>query len=235
MLFRSPGTPITIAPNTSTQEQCVIIAVSSDSVKTYFQYDHTDASSLGTQPFVTCSSVVGHPADLCVTAFDSVFVAGDPNNPHVLYQSKNGRPESFPVIELDTGIAKQINVGSPSNPIMAITEFNGQIVCLNLENIYTVPVFLGQMQSPIETTCNRGLYARYAWCKVENEIWFLAYDGIYSWSGGQAVKRSEAIDPLFKGFQCGPYAPIDLTDIPYATGPHGEQYPAAKDIITMVY
>jgi hypothetical protein len=209
--FLRVGSTLTIAPNTSKQETAYVIAVSPVTITAYFQYDHTDAATLGTSVFVSCDAVCAQPARFTVAAFDAVFCAGDQNNPHVLYKSKNGRPEAFPVEEFNTGVFDQINVGSPSNAIMNITEFNGEILCMNLEKLYLVAVFEGQMQSPVETLAERGLYGSMAWCRAQNEIWYLGYDGIYSWSGGRAVKRSEAIDPLFHGYTIGPYEPIDLT------------------------
>lgn len=202
------GSPLTISPNQKTTEQSAIAqVVSSSKILLYLQNDWSTAYGtppISGAPFVTCSYVVGQPCNLALAALDSVFLAGDPNNPHVLYKSKNGRPESFPIVELDTGNAEQINVGSPSNPIINITEFNGQILCMNLEALYIVQVFLGAMQAPLETPSQRGLYSQWAWCKVENELWFLSYDGIYAWSGGAAVKKSEAIDTLFQGITTPP-------------------------------
>lgn len=180
-------------------------------IRVFTQYTHYS------NDFVEVDAITGQPCRLGCEAQDSMFLAGDPNNPHILYKSKSGNPEAFPVVELDTGIADQINVGSPSNPIMAVTEFSGDIICLNLSNIFVVTLFAGAMQNPQETPANRGLYGNWAWCKADNEIWYCSYDGIYSWAGGQSVKRSEKIDPLFKGVTIGPYHPIDLTNLQYVT------------------
>jgi hypothetical protein len=189
-------------------EETVIIGswVSSSSVKVWLQNDQT---GLGYNA-IYASSAVGIPANLAVLSQESIFVAGDPNSPHTLYKSKRGRPDAFPVVELDTGISCQISVGSPSDPIMALTEYGGSVICLNLDHIYVVQVFGQQMQEPIEAPATRGLVGNYAWCKTDNEIWYLGYDGVYSWAGGQSTKRSEAIDPLFKGMTVGPYSPVNM-------------------------
>ncbi len=71
------------------------------------------------------------------------------------------------------------------------------------------------------------------WCKVDNEIWYCAYDGIYSWAGGAATKRSEAIDPMFHGIFVGPYAPIDLSGVAINGPPSAPNSP--KDTIQMYY
>lgn len=231
--FLNIGSVITIAPNTSVQETCAVIARTATTIITYFQYDHSNATTSSPNPFVTCDSVVGQACNLALNAFDSIFLAGDQNNPHVLYKSKTGQPEVFPVVELATGIADQINVGTPANPIINITEYNGQILCMNYDCLYVVQVFLGQMQAPIRTAATRGLYTTMGWCRVDNEIWYVAYDGIYSWSGGASTKRSEPIDPLFHGMYVGPYAPIDLTAYDVTIDPSVPQSP--KDNIQMYY
>ncbi len=186
-------------------------SLSASQVQVFMQYTHYVGD------FVEVDAITGQPCALGCTAFDSIFLAGDPNNPQILYKSKSGMPEAFPVVELSTGIADQINVGSPSNPIMAVTEFGGQIICLNLSNLYVVSLFAGAMQNPIEAPAQRGLVANWGWCKADNEIWYVSYDGLYSWAGGQSFKRSEKIDPLFKGFTINGYLPIDTTKLQYCT------------------
>lgn len=231
--FLTVGSVITIAPNTSVQETCAVVSLTATTIVTYFQYDHSGTTATSPNPFITCDSVVGQSCNLALNAFDSIFLAGDANNPHVLYKSKTGQPEVFPVVELATGIADQINVGTPANPIVNLTEYNGQILCMNQDCLYVVQVFLGQMQAPIRTAATRGLLTMMGWCRVDNEIWYVAYDGIYSWSGGASTKRSEAIDPLFHGMYAGPYAPIDLTAFNATVDPIVPQSP--KDNIQMYY
>lgn len=186
-------------------------SLADNQLRVFTQYTHYVGD------YVEVDAITGQPCNLGCAAFDSLFVAGDTNNPHILYKSKTGAPAAFPVIELQTGIADQIPVGSPSNPIMAVTEYGGQIICLNLSNIYVVTIFAGAMQSPVEAPAQRGLVGNFAWCKADNEIWYVSYDGVYSWSGGYSFKRSEKIDPLFKGFTIGPYLPIDTTNLQYST------------------
>src|SRR2546427_93905 len=94
---------------------------------------------------------------------------------------------------------------------MAITEFDGQVLVMNLNNFSVVRVWGGVMQAPIQVPVKRGLLASFAWCKVGNEIWYLAYDGIYSWAGSMERKRSEAINPIFLGQTVNSIAPIDTS------------------------
>jgi len=187
-------------------ESCTIQALGSNSMSVWLQRAHSTGER------VSCDSVVGSPCRLSCQAYESLFLAGDPNNPHVLYKSKKARPESFPIVNLTTGVAHTVNVGSPSNPIVAITDFSDIILCLNLNSIYVVQLYLGVMRAPTETPSKRGLIAAGAWCKTNGEIWFLSYDGIYSWSGGEAILRSRQIDWMFKGKTVNGLAPIDLSD-----------------------
>lgn len=145
---------------------------------------------------VEIDTISGQPCTLCCTAYDSVFLAGDPNNPHILYKSKTGSPESFPVADA-SGNVLQVNVSNPGNPIVNITEFRGNILCMCDQGFYEVPIFNGVMLSPNQTPSMRGLMFKDAWCRVDNEIWYLGYDGIWSWDGSNSVKRSEAVDPVF--------------------------------------
>ena len=222
--YLRPGSLLTIRANSSKQEAARIMRVGTGDddpnnlgilgLEVFFQFDHSDIASNPAEAvdFVACDAVTGQPARFAATVGTSIFLAGDSNNPHVLYQSKSDRPESFPVVLDSSRIAHQQNVGSPADPIMNITEFNGQIACLNRNHIFVVNLWLGAMQPPVETPAHRGLVASHAWCKVENEIWYLGYDGIYSWAGGLAVKRSEAIDWMFKNKTVGEITPIDMSE-----------------------
>jgi hypothetical protein len=203
------GTPLTIGTGRF-QEICNIAQIDPGgagplTVKVYCQYYHNPGDQ------VTASYVVGQPCYLTCQAFGSFFLAGDRNNPHILYKAKTARPEAWPIVNLEDGASGTIVVGSPSNPIMAITEFNGYVLVMNLGTFSLVSVWSGVMQNPIQAPVKRGLLASFAWCKVGNEIWYLAYDGIYSWAGGMERKRSEAINPIFLGQTVNGIAPIDTS------------------------
>jgi hypothetical protein len=213
--FLTVGSVITVGRNTSYSESARVVAIDSAGVHSntltlFFQYNQTQLATIGGVIF-ECDSVIGKPLNLMCSAFDSLFAAGDTYNPQTLYQSKVGRPEAWPVVNLTTNYPAQINVGTPTDSIMAITEFRGGILCLNRSALFLVQVFAGQMQNPIQLPANRGLLAPRAWCRADNEVWFLAYDGIYSWNGSQLRWRSKDIDPLFRGQSVGPYLPVNLS------------------------
>lgn len=167
-------------------------------IEVYLQYAHNTTANDSSET-IECDAILRGKCDLLHQDFDCLFLAGDPNNPATLYQSKVGRPEAFPVVNLENNFAQQINVGSPSNPIYGMTSIGpGELVCLNQDNIYIVQVWAGQMQQPIQAPASRGLFAKWCWCKGDNRIWYLAYDGIYTWAGGESQKVSNKIDYLFK-------------------------------------
>lgn len=184
-------------------EACVVQYInSSSSITVYLQFSHVAGES------VEVDALTAQPCYASCTAFDQVFVAGDPNNPHVLYQSKSGYPESFPIIDA-LGNAHSINVGTPSNGIQNLVEFRGQILCMNVNSLFEVAVIDGIMFSPAEVPGSRGLVSPWAWCQSDNEVWILATDGVYSWDGNIFRKRSEGIDRIFRNQATGTILPLD--------------------------
>lgn len=205
--FATPGTIFTIGVGLPVQEVVSIISSTATTITAWLQNAHSVASAYA----VSCQAQTGAPCTIACSAFDSIFLAGDRFNPQMLYKSKNGSPESFGVLEFSTGIVDAISVGSSSDEIMALVEYNGTLICMNRESIYYVSLFQAQMQTPVKSPAKRGLIASKAYVKVSNEIWYLSYDGIYSFAGGEETWRSEDLDPLFHGIAVGNYLPIDLT------------------------
>lgn len=209
------GTSVTVGSSsggtTSTQETAFIAAqpytstAANTTILLYLQLKHSTSEP------VLIGAVTGQPCSLAISAFDSLFLAGDENNPHVLYKSKSGRPEAFPIID-SLGNSGSINVGTPSNGIQNLCEFRSKIVCLNVSNVFEVDVFTGVMYGPVVTPAQRGLLVRWAFCKGDNAVFYLAYDGIYAWDGGVSKKVSEAIDPIFHpSAPAGLYPSMDMS------------------------
>jgi len=213
----SPGTTILVGQGTDHEEICVVQHISRESEPyrfvTVFQVAHQALERVQTVRRANT------PCRYAAVAFNSVFLAGDELNPNVLYKSKPNRPESFPAVvnEVD-GSPGSIEVGTPSNPIMNITEFGGVLLCLNKAKIYAVTVYNGVMQVPVETPAQRGLFAPWGWCKADNELYYVSHDGVYAFSGGLAVKKSEAIDHIFRGEYANGFYPISFDPNP---GPNG--------------
>lgn len=187
----------------SNQEWCTVWSITSTTFKTFLVYSHLSGEQ------VTWSTRAGIAGDVIMAAMDCLWMAGNPDNPHVLYRSKTGRPESWPVINDLTGNAHQLAISSPDNPINGLAEFNGEIVCLCRNGIYTIRLDSGVMRGPFKTPANRGLYQKFCWGYVDNGIWFLSYDGIYSWNGSTVTKKTFAVDFIFNGMTVNGIAPYD--------------------------
>ena len=198
------GSTFTIGSNAN-QETCIIAAVFASSVNAYLQYSH----AIGEQ--VSCDFVVGQPCDIMCQASDALLIAGDDNNPHVVYRSKAGFPQAFPVINLETGNAHTQIIGSPDNPILGLVDYGGWYVSLNKEKIYTFQIWLGQFLNITATPSERGMIAKRCWIRVQGSLWFLSYDGIYAWSGAGSQKVTEPIDKIFRGLSVGRFKPLDYT------------------------
>lgn len=207
----TPGTEILINSPTSgitqTQETCYVTNVTATTFDTYFQNIHLTSES------VSWSTNAGVAGDVLLAAQECMWVAGNTQNPHVLYRSKTGRPESFPIINAATGNAHFLAISSPDNPINGLAEFGGEIVVLCQNSIYTLTLDNGVIRGPFKTPANRGLTQKYAWGFVDNEIWFLSYDGIYAWAGSTVRKVSFAVDFIFNNQTVNGIAPYSATGI----------------------
>lgn len=205
----NPGTEVTIGFG-SNLETCIIYANGSayNKLKVYLQYSH-DAGDR-----VTCEAMAGVACKYVCQAYDSIFLAGNPDNPHILYKSKSSRPESFPVITEANGASNQLSISAPSNPIRSITELNGEVICLTANNIYRVVAWNGVMQPPNETPAQRGVIGSGSWAKGDGGIFYVAFDGVYFWAGGASQKISDAIDWLFRDRLVNGIYPIDRTKLP---------------------
>jgi hypothetical protein len=162
---------------------------------------------------VEVTTACAHGANIGCSAFENIFLAGDDANPSVLYKCKNGRPESWPLLNMTSGSVQQLRVGSPSNPIRGITEFNGELVCLNAANIFVVGFAANgkDMRQASATPATHGVVGKEAWVKADNQIWYVGADGLYSWRGGQETLRSLAVEFMFRGLTVNGIAPINMT------------------------
>ena len=184
-------------------EDCIIESIAGNVITVYFQYAHDNGDS------ISVNAIAGQPCNLVTNIGDSLVVAGDPNNPHMLYKSKSGSPEAFPVGTDASGAVTNEGVGTPSNGVVNLCEFRGQIACLNVSALFEVPLIMGSLLTPTKVA-DKGLVAQSAWCKTETELWYLSTDGIWSWDGGSLRKRTEALDPIFHGMEVNGIPPISM-------------------------
>ena len=217
------GDPILVAKGNARQnpELCYVVATDGSTyIDLYFQLDHSGINS-GVKLYVSCDTEVNSPCNIALFALGACFLAGNKWSPHILYKSKPGFPESWGVLVQDTGVSDSIIVTDPENPIKGLFEFGGGVIVLAYKAIYYVGVFNGVMQTPQKTPAQHGCVSSAACCRVMNEIWYVSFDGVYSYSGGIESWRSEGIDPLFRGISVGSYPAIDFTEGVQASGVDG--------------
>lgn len=205
--YITSGTQLTLyqdysLSNSIKEQRVYAISSGAATVTAYFETAPVAGQNISAQ------AACNRGCDVGCSAFDRIWLAGDTWNPHILYSSKTGNPESWPVIGDGTGLAYQFIVTSPDDPIMGLVEFRNQLIILCRNDIYTATFDRGQV-SIQKTPAARGMVTKGAYGLIDNELWFLSYDGIYSWSGGTVTKRTLAIDPIFNNQTVNGIVPLD--------------------------
>lgn len=197
----SAGQYITVDTGVNQELSIVVAVIDSSHFTAYLQIAHANTSP------VTASVTVGKAVDICCNAFNQMWLAGDSNNPHVVYYSKINNPESFPPQNF-------IELGSPSDPVMALIPFNGQLYAFTLTTAYLIlpaGTLGATVPYPSPTRCKHGLVGKFSWAATEGEIIYASYDGWYLFQAGEAGLLTEIIDWIPKGYLYGPVPPIDKT------------------------
>ncbi len=143
---------------------------------------------------VQVNSIPRQPCNLCALSTSGgqliVYLAGDPNNPNYLYYSKNGFPENF-------SPAARIPVSAADDPIMAVINWRGTIVCATLKTWYIIVGGASLYAQP--TGAAHGLISQQGWCLVEGAIAFRAADGIRMFTGADGVYMTLPVEWIFQG------------------------------------
>lgn len=217
-----PGQLVTIDTGQN-QETVYIISLSSASrLQFYAQFYHGHGFPLSIK--ATATTRPQTPMNLMAIAFDKAWLAGDPNNPHVLYYSTTFKPETFPV-------ENSLEVGTPDAPIMALIEMNGLLYVFTTKRVYQVLGAGSAIPTIIPTGCKHGLAAKFAWCISENAIFYLSYDGIYVFSGGASGYLSEPVEWVWTNRIIGPVSvlsPAFVSNVSMAYANH-EVFVAYQD------
>lgn len=183
------------------QETVIVQSVTANSFTAYFQLAHAISAP------ITASTRSGHSVNLMTIAFDIAWFAGDGDNPNRLYFSNPGNPESVPP-------QNWIEIGTPSDPIMSIVFYSGQLFVLTQARVFRVIIpFPGAIPAPYPTSSRHGLYANFALCISEGLVPYLSKDGVYIFQGSASNYASEVIEWL-------------LADKEPNLGPVPEQNPA---------
>ena len=190
---------LTNGVNGTVEDVYIRSVASTTTIKIITQYDHA-ASALT----IEIDAAANTPCRYASQIGTYIVLSGDPNNPHYIYSSKPSMPGSFPT-------TMRAEVGSPANPIYGHTDFMGDTLVFTPQNLYILRRTDGVWGEPYETAARTGLYTPNAWCKGHYQIFYLGYDGIYVFAGGDAQKISGQIDPMFRGQTINGVTPIDMT------------------------
>ena len=137
---------------------------------------------------VNVYAVPRQACSLCALAYGQVWLAGDPNNPHYLYYSKKGQPESF-------GPQNYIPVSTPDDPINVVIDWRGTLIVGTLK---TWKIIVGGAQPYAQPTGSvHGIIARGGWTEVEGAIFYRAADGLREFSGADGVYKTLPIEWIY--------------------------------------
>lgn len=197
-----PGQLVTVGA-TGAQEQVYVKTVVGATVTMYLQLNHGFAFHASASTTVAATTLPQTPMNLMAIAFDKAWLAGDPNNPHVLYYSTTFQPETFPV-------ENSLEIGTPDAPIMALVELQGLLYVFTTKRVFEILGAGSAVPTVIPTGVKHGLAAQFAWCVSEGTIYYLSYDGVYAFRGGQSTYMTEAVEWIWTGKNLGPVPAINI-------------------------
>jgi hypothetical protein len=190
-----PG-QIVVIGNPSNEEQSFVVTGGMGGFTCYVFLPHAIGEPVQafSQPAVACN--------LAASGYGQVWLAGDPNNPHLLYYTPKGYPENCPPQSYIP------SPGGPSDPITAVINFRGTVFVRTYSTWYQV--FPGSPPYMQSTGCKHGSPANFDWSITENEIWYQGFDGLRSFAGSGSTYRSLIIEWLFRN---NPLTPITLVNL----------------------
>jgi hypothetical protein len=170
-------------------EQVIVAVAGVGSFQACVQLAHATGEA------VQVFSTPAQPVNLAALAYNQVWLAGDPNNPHLLYFSNPAFPENFPP-------QNYIPVSSPADPIQAIINFRGTLFVATKSTWYQV--YPGSPPTAQPTGSKHGLAAPFGWTQTESAIWYQAFDGIREFRGADGAYRTALIEWLFQNQPTSP-------------------------------
>lgn len=194
-----PGTIVTVGSGAN-QEAAYVYKTfpASNDFQIFLQNPHSNGET------VTATARPRRPMNLMAMAFDKAWLAGDPDNPHVLYYSKPFRPESFPPQNF-------IEVGTPDSPIMFMVALKGLLYVFTTKTVYQVLGAGSTVPIIIPTGVMHGAVSNFGWVASEGVIYYTSYDGVYAFQGASSPYLSAATEWIWTGKNLGPVPALDTT------------------------
>ena len=183
-----PGQIVDIG-NVSNLEQVIVSVGGTGSFQACVQLMHHSGEP------VYVFSIPAQPVNLAILAYNQVWLAGDPNNPHLLYYSNSGFPENFPP-------QNYIPVSNPSDPIMGMVNFRGTLFVATKSTWYQI--YPGSPPTAQPTGSKHGLAASFGFTQTESSIWYQSFDGIREFRGADGPYQSALIEWLFQNQPTSP-------------------------------
>jgi len=177
-------------------EQAFVVAGGTGTFTCYIFLPHAigEQVQVFSKPAVACN--------LAASGYGQTWLAGDPNNPHLLYYTPRGYPENCPPQNYIP------SPGGPSDPISAVYNFRGTIFVRTFSSHYQV--FPGSPPYMQSTGSKHGSPASFDWSITENEVYEQSFDGIRAFSGSLADYRSLIIEWLYRN---NPLTPVPLVNL----------------------
>jgi hypothetical protein len=138
---------------------------------------------------------------------DLLMGCGDPHQPGVVFWSKQGEYDHWPV-------ANSAEACAPSEELMAGCVFLGQGYVFSRLRCFNCYVNLqgGGVVVPTPTACKHGLASRWGLSVCQDGIYFVSYDGIYVTTGSTETSiTDDDLFAIFHGEARHGYSPVDLT------------------------
>jgi len=135
-----------------------------------------------------------------------VFAAGDKNRPGSVYFCYPGQVDHW-------GASNYVDVSAPGEQILNGFVFGGQSFAWSTQRLYAItPNLVDALTiTPSPTACAKAPAGAWAFTVGPSSVFFVASDGVYETTGGQAVNLSDDwLRPLFQGQTVNGYAPIDF-------------------------
>lgn len=174
-------------------ETVVVYTLASDHFTAYVQNAH----AVGELVYATAK--YGQPVTIMAQAFEQMWFAGDPNNPHYLYWSAKSNPQAV-------SSAAYVEVGTPDDPITAIVKFKGNLYVSTRKFWWSIAPGSneGASPTPYPTAAKHGCVAVFGWLATEEAIFYQAIDGIRAFAGGASTYLTQDQEFIFQGVGTSP-------------------------------